>query len=355
MPIVKNQIAKIFKNLQKQQKHFFLNYYLCLVYFQHFFLPDDIGCSITDVHAMISSERLLYEGFVAIRMFADALLESSLLNTAKQEHYVSSTNQKPLFSLANQQTQKSSTGASDIILLTEVTNENKMRSKDDPLDDLHEQNTKKYFPKRDKEGIFKSGWTKLLRDSFKYVESIQLISLRVEVFENLFSLLFARSQDITVQTFELFAFENQQTLRCSANEVAHVLEASQSPLTTVGFLATAEFVKEAIDLLKDSIAKTSRELTESEKTELVSQKSAAGILVSVPEDCVKKRLSKLQFYVSEAQWKYELVTGQDMFEEGDTDSSQEFYLSGKSSPMSTCPAKPRRNGFRFYVYMFGIR
>ena len=205
------------------------------------------------------------------------------------------------------------------------------------------------------------GITRRLHKAAEFVSQIQPLNFRLEILENLFSLLFLKHEDI-VECKKLSAFDTSllttdETKTNSNVQTEQALKwlqklGRETPSAfSSGFIVNEQFADELLTILQDCLL----DLT-SAKYAMRRQSSVSGLQISeqvgdlemtmdsaymncaISQSSFNQHITKLKHYINEAKWRLQLVTSklipkQERLSEDDSDvEAPETHVNEITSP-----------------------
>lgn len=218
--------------------------------------------------------------------------------------------------------------------------------------------------KDESDELMELGITRRLHKAAEFVSLIQPLNFRLEILENLFSLLFLKYEDI-VECKKLSAFdtglltmddvkENEKSSNVQTEQTLKQLQKLSQETRSAfssGFIVNEKFANELLTILHDCLL----DLT-SAKYAMRHQSSASGLHISeqvsdmemtldstyvncaISQSSLHQHITRLKHYINEAKWRLQLVTSklipnQERSSEGDSDvESHEYHLNVVTSP-----------------------
>ena len=251
---------------------------------------------------------------------------------------------------------------------TELGDQNKSRRRliSDPKDEPVIITTSLHLPllKDEPDEPMKLGITRRLHKAAEFVSLIQPLNFRLEILENIFSLLFLKYEDI-VECKKLSAFDTSlltmddvKEAETSSNvQTEQALKwlqklGRETPSAFAsGFIVNERFADELLTILQDCLL----DLT-SAKYAMRRQNSASGLQISeqasdvemmfdsvhmncaISQSSFHQHITRLKHYINEAKWRLQLVASkmiprQEKLSEDDSDNeTPEHHVNGISSP-----------------------
>lgn len=208
------------------------------------------------------------------------------------------------------------------------------------------------------------GTSQRLHKAAEFVSLIQPLNFRLEILENLFSLLFLKYEDI-VECKKLSAFDTglltmdsvQESVSSSISQTKQALKllqkiSQETPKAFAsGFIVNEQFADELLTILQDCLL----DLT-SAKYAMRRQSSASGLQISeqtidtevtldsmhmncaISQSSLHQHITRLKHYINEAKWRLQLVASkmvpkQERLSEDDSDNeAAENYFNNVTSP-----------------------
>ena len=208
------------------------------------------------------------------------------------------------------------------------------------------------------------GITQRLHKAAEFVSLIQPLNFRLEILENIFSLLFLKYEDI-VECKKLSAFDTSllTTDDVKETETGSNLQTEQAlkrlqklgqetpSAFATGFIVNEQFANELLTILQDCLL----DLT-SAKYAMRRQSSASGLQVSeqasdmemmldsahmncaISQSSFHQHITRLKHYINEAKWRLQLVASkmipkQERLSEDDSDNeTPEHHINNITSP-----------------------
>ena len=208
---------------------------------------------------------------------------------------------------------------------------------------------------------FELGIKVRLHKAADFVSLIQPLNFRLEILENIFSLLFLKYEDIT-EYKKLSAFDTGLLMNTDTKEgepmqdEKQALEMLQQQLSqdapsvfSTGFIVSEQFADELLTILQDCLL----DLT-SAKYAMRRQSSVSGIQITEPasstesvlesshmncaigQSSLHQHITRLKQYINEAKWRLQLITSKMVMKQErlSDDESDEYLSAGQylSSP-----------------------